>query len=86
MTENTAPPPVRYYAVPPDTLDRTMVRFRLQDNDYRPAVELTMPRADWEDLGSPGRLYLTASTEVPQLGPTEHLTVGDPELHEEDEL
>jgi len=81
MTEHTP----RLLALPLDTLDRTAARYRVQPNDYQAATELTMPRALWEDLGSPSLLFATLSAEVPQLpvdiGPGD--PVDDDELDDE---
>lgn len=66
-------------SLPIDTLDRTTVRFRLQEDDYMVANELTMGRSTWEALGSPSRLYLTLSGEVPQLAPDQMMDAIDPE-------
>lgn len=63
MTDHTP----RIIALPLDTLDRTTARYRLQDDDYAVATELTMSRADYEGLGRPTLLYATLSGEVPQL-------------------
>lgn len=63
MTEHAS----RIIALPLDTLDRTTARYRLQDDDYRVATEMTLSRSDYEELGRPTMLYATLSGEVPQL-------------------
>lgn len=67
-------------SLPIDTLDRTTVRFRLQDAlNAKAATELTMARSEWQELGSPSRLYLTLSSEPPQLTPEQMMDAIDPE-------